>query len=151
RARPLRPRGLDAHADDHVHRPRRAARHVSLRRGGAGFGVAPQPERALQRGDGHRALTSPRADATVTNENNRRDAHMDHFTYRNFDLCCEQVSLRSVAADVGTPAYVYSTAALLERYGAYADAFAEGPHVVYSSLKAHANLRRLAPLSGAGD
>src|SRR5205823_6877463 len=95
--------GLDAHADDHVHRPRRAARHVSLRRGGAGFGVAPQPERALQRGDGHRALTSPRADATVTNENNRRDAHMDHFTYRNFDLCCEQVSLRSLAADVGTP------------------------------------------------
>ncbi len=39
---------------------------------------------------------------------------MAHFAYRHSDLCCEQVSLRSLAADVGTPAYVYSKAALLE-------------------------------------
>jgi diaminopimelate decarboxylase len=75
---------------------------------------------------------------------------MDHFTYRNFDLCCEQVSLRSLAADVGTPAYVYSKAALLESYRAYDDAFAAVPHVVCYSIKANANLGVLATLARAG-
>ena len=75
---------------------------------------------------------------------------MDHFTYRNFDLCCEQISLRSLAADVGTPAYVYSKAALLESYRAYDDAFAEVPHVVCYSIKANANLGVLATLARAG-
>jgi len=75
---------------------------------------------------------------------------MDHFTYRNFDLCCEQVSLRTLAADVGTPAYVYSKAALLESYRAYDDAFAEVPHVVCYSIKANANLGVLATLARAG-
>ena len=75
---------------------------------------------------------------------------MDHFTYRNFDLCCEQVSLRSLAADIGTPAYVYSKAALLESYRAYDDAFAEVPHVVCYSIKANANLGVLATLARAG-
>src|SRR5213596_3552089 len=80
----------------------------------------------------------------------RRDGHMDHFTYRNFDLCCEQVSLRSLAADVGTPAYVYSKAALLESYRAYENAFAEVPHVVCYAIKANSNLGVLATLARAG-
>src|SRR5438046_4097563 len=60
---------------------------------------------------------------------------MAHFAYRHSDLCCEQVSLRSLVADVGTPAYVYSKAALLESYRGYDDAFAEVPHVVCYSAK----------------
>jgi len=75
---------------------------------------------------------------------------MDYFTYRNFDLCCEQVSLRTLAADVGTPAYVYSKAALLENYRAYDAAFAEVPHLVCYSVKANANLGVLATLARAG-
>ena len=75
---------------------------------------------------------------------------MDHFTYRNFDLCCEQVSLRTLAADVGTPAYVYSKAVLLENYRAYEAAFAEVPHLVCYSVKANANLGVLATLARAG-
>src|SRR5256886_14496960 len=86
----------------------------------------------------------------LRSRNNRRDAHMDHFTYRNFDLCCEQVSLRTLAADVGTPAYVYSKAALLESYRAYDDAFADVPHVVGYAIKANANLGVLATLARAG-
>jgi diaminopimelate decarboxylase len=75
---------------------------------------------------------------------------MDHFTYRNFDLCCEQVSLRTLAADVGTPAYAYSKAALLESYRAYDAAFAEVPRVVCYAIKANANLGVLATLARAG-
>src|SRR5919197_4814554 len=75
---------------------------------------------------------------------------MDPFPYRHFDLCCEQVSLRSLAADVGTPAYVYSKAALLEIYRAYDDAFAPVPHLVCYSVKANANLGVLGTLARAG-
>ena len=75
---------------------------------------------------------------------------MDHFAYRDFDLCCEQISLRSLAAAVGTPAYVYSKAALLESYRAYDAAFAEVPHLVCYSVKANANLGVLGTLARAG-
>src|SRR5207245_4513787 len=123
------PRGLDPRPDDRVRRPRRAAGHVPLRRDGAGSSLALQPESALERGDGQRTLTSPRVDAT-----NKR--YMDHFAYRHSDLCCEQVSLRSLAADVGTPAYVYSKAALLESYRGYDDACAALPPLVRYSVEA---------------
>src|SRR5947207_14816682 len=86
----------------------------------------------------------------LRSRNNCPDAHIDYFTYRNFDLCCEQVSLRTLAADVGTPAYVYSKAALLENYRAYDAAFAEVPHLVCYSVKANANLGVLATLARAG-
>ena len=75
---------------------------------------------------------------------------MAHFAYRHSDLCCEQVSLRSLAADVGTPAYVYSKAALLESYRGYDDAFAEVPHIVCYSVKANGNLGVLGTLARAG-
>ncbi len=75
---------------------------------------------------------------------------MDHFAYRNSELCCEQVPLGALAADVGTPAYVYSKAALLESYRAYDHAFAEVPHVVCYSVKANSNLAVLGTLARAG-
>ncbi len=75
---------------------------------------------------------------------------MAHFAYRHSDLCCEQVSLRSLVADVGTPAYVYSKAALLESYRGYDAAFAEVPHVVCYSVKANGNLGVLGTLARAG-
>jgi len=75
---------------------------------------------------------------------------MDHFTYRHSELCCERVSLRALAADVGTPAYVYSRAALLESYAAYDRAFAEVPHVICYAVKANSNLGVLSTLAQAG-
>ncbi len=75
---------------------------------------------------------------------------MDHFAYRKFELCCEQVSLRALAADVGTPAYVYSKAALLESFTAYDRAFASVPHVVCYSVKANSNLGVLGVLARVG-
>jgi diaminopimelate decarboxylase len=75
---------------------------------------------------------------------------MDPFVYRHAELCCERVSLRALAAEVGTPAYVYSKAALLESYEAYDRAFAEVPHVVCYSVKANSNLGVLGTLARAG-
>jgi len=75
---------------------------------------------------------------------------MDHFTYKNAELHCESVPLRAVADAVGTPAYIYSRAALLESYGAYDRAFAPVPHVICYAVKANANLGVLATLARAG-
>jgi diaminopimelate decarboxylase len=75
---------------------------------------------------------------------------MDHFAYRNSELCCEQVGLRALAADVGTPAYVYSKAALLESYTAYDRAFAPVPHLICYAVKASSNLGILGTLARAG-
>jgi diaminopimelate decarboxylase len=75
---------------------------------------------------------------------------MDHFQYRDSELCCEQVSLRALAAVAGTPVYVYSKAALLDGLDGYHRAFKDVPHVVCYSVKANSNLGVLSVLAKAG-
>jgi len=41
---------------------------------------------------------------------------MDHFLYRDGMLHAEDVPLTDIAAEVGTPFYVYSTATLTRHY-----------------------------------
>ena len=75
---------------------------------------------------------------------------MGPFQYRDSELCCEDVSLRALAAVAGTPTYVYSKAALLESLGGYERAFRDVPHVVCYSVKANSNLGVLSVLAKAG-
>jgi diaminopimelate decarboxylase len=75
---------------------------------------------------------------------------MAHFEYRDRVLHCEGVSLAALADAVGTPAYVYSRAALLEAYHGYDRAFAAVPHVICYAMKANANLGVLATFARAG-
>ncbi len=41
---------------------------------------------------------------------------MHHFEYRGDELYCEEVPLAKIAAEVGTPVYVYSHATLERHY-----------------------------------
>jgi len=75
---------------------------------------------------------------------------MEHFHYLNGELHCESVSLRAIADSVGTPAYIYSRATLLENLVAYDRAFAPVPHLICYSMKANSNLGVLATLARAG-
>lgn len=75
---------------------------------------------------------------------------MDPFTYRDGTLHCEDVSLATLAEAVGTPAYVYSRAALLEAYHAWVRGLRAVPHLVCYSLKANGNLGVVATLARAG-
>ncbi len=73
------------------------------------------------------------------------------FAYSHNDYYdCEQVPLADLAHRVGTPAYVYSSAAILNSYRAYADAFAELPHTICYAVKANSSLAILAMLAKAG-
>jgi diaminopimelate decarboxylase len=75
---------------------------------------------------------------------------MSHFDYRRAVLSCEAVSLAALAADTGTPTYVYSKAALLESLAGYHRAFDAVPHMVCYSVKANSNLAVLSVLARAG-
>jgi diaminopimelate decarboxylase len=58
----------------------------------------------------------------------------------NGALVCDGVALADIAAAAGTPVYVYSAAALRERYQAIDAAFAGYPHAVHYALKANSAL-----------
>src|SRR5438105_10612477 len=73
-----------------------------------------------------------------------------YFPYRHGQLCCEMLPLTKLADAVGTPAYVYSKAALLASYAAYDHAFKDVPHLVCYSIKANSNLAVISTLAKAG-
>jgi diaminopimelate decarboxylase len=75
---------------------------------------------------------------------------VEHFSYRNGELCCEATPLRVIADVVGSPTYVYSRRAVLESFSAYHQALASVPHVICYSMKANGNLALLAALAQAG-
>ena len=77
--------------------------------------------------------------------------HMvDLFRYRNDILHCEDVSAETLVAEYGTPLYVYSENAILDRYRAFTGAFAELDPLIAYSVKANGNLAVLRLLAGAG-
>jgi diaminopimelate decarboxylase len=72
------------------------------------------------------------------------------FSYSANDLYCEQVPLADLAARAGTPAYVYSSQALLDNFRAYDQAFGDLPHTVCYAVKANSSLAVLGLLARAG-
>jgi diaminopimelate decarboxylase len=77
---------------------------------------------------------------------------MHHFEYRGGVMHAEDVDLTTLAREVGTPFYCYSTATLTRHYRVFADAFAGQDALVCYAMKANSNqavLRTLARL-GAG-
>jgi diaminopimelate decarboxylase len=72
------------------------------------------------------------------------------FEYRADELCCEGVPLARIAAEVGTPVYVYSRAELERAYRAFDAALDGMPHQICYAVKANASLGILNVLIGLG-
>jgi diaminopimelate decarboxylase len=72
------------------------------------------------------------------------------FHYRDNVLYCEDVELARLAAQAGTPCYVYSAAALRAGFLAYESALEGVPHRVCYAVKANSNLSVLRLLAGLG-
>jgi diaminopimelate decarboxylase len=64
---------------------------------------------------------------------------MHHFAYKNGVLHAEDIDLRGLAEDVGTPFYCYSTATLERHYRVFDQAFAGVDHAIFYSAKANSN------------
>ncbi|WP_259781456.1 diaminopimelate decarboxylase [Aestuariispira ectoiniformans] len=77
---------------------------------------------------------------------------MHHFQYKDGSLFAEDVSLETLAKEVGTPFYVYSTATLVRHYRVFADAFADlGMNaLVCFAVKANSNLSVIKTLADQG-
>ena len=79
---------------------------------------------------------------------------MHHFAYRDGVLHAEAVNLDTLAAEVGTPFYCYSTATLTRHYQVFAGAFADVRALVCYAMKANSNqavVRTLARLGAGAD
>ena len=74
---------------------------------------------------------------------------MNHFDYRDGVLHAEEVSVAEIAAAVGTPVYIYSSATLLRHFQVFAEAVPEGSLVAYA-VKANGNLAVIKTLAAAG-
>ena len=65
---------------------------------------------------------------------------MNHFEYRSGCLFAEDVDVRDIAAQVGTPCYVYSRATLERHWHAFNDVFGSIDHLVCYAVKANSSL-----------
>lgn len=76
---------------------------------------------------------------------------MDHFQPRDGQLYCEEVSLADIAAEVGTPVYVYSTATIRRHVAALRDGLGGvGDPLIAYAVKANPNSAVIATLARDG-
>ena len=75
---------------------------------------------------------------------------MDHFLYRDGALYAEDVPVAEIAAAVGTPFYVYSTATLKRHFSLFDEALSWGEHLVCFAMKSLSNQAVIKLLGDAG-
>ena len=75
---------------------------------------------------------------------------MNYFKYKDGALFAEDVDLRSIAKQVGTPCYVYSRATLERHWRAFDDVFSGHEHLVCFAVKANSSLAVLNVLARLG-
>jgi diaminopimelate decarboxylase len=75
---------------------------------------------------------------------------MHHFHYRQDELYCEEVPIRRIAEEVGTPFYLYSHATLKRHFTAFDAAFDGLDRLICFSAKANASLAVLKLLCSLG-
>jgi len=75
---------------------------------------------------------------------------MDHFHLDNGHMQAEQVDLAAIAAQYGTPCYVYSRATLERHWRVFDEALAGHPHLICYAVKANSSLAVLQVLARLG-
>ncbi len=75
---------------------------------------------------------------------------MDHFTYKHGVLHAEAVPISDIAAEVGTPFYLYSTATLERHYRLFEDALWGLKHLICYAMKANSNQAVIRTLGALG-
>lgn len=75
---------------------------------------------------------------------------MHHFDYRDGVLHAEGVSCETIAREVGTPVYIYSTATLERHVQVFSAAFRGLDHLVCFAVKANSNQAVLKTIARAG-
>src|SRR5690606_24983759 len=80
----------------------------------------------------------------------QKGVEMDHFLSQGGVLHAEGVALPEIAAQVGTPCYVYSTATMTRHFQLFTEALAPLPHLVCFAIKSLSNVAVLKVLGDLG-
>jgi diaminopimelate decarboxylase len=64
----------------------------------------------------------------------------DYFIYKDNQLYCDEVSIREIAEEYGSPVYIYSKKFFTDRYNEFAKVFKEIPHRIFYASKSNFNL-----------
>ena len=75
---------------------------------------------------------------------------MDFFQYKNNQLVAENLPVKQLAEQFGTPLYVYSRATLERHWHAFNNAFGEHPHLVCFAVKSNPNIAILNIMAKLG-
>ncbi|NQZ71791.1 MAG: diaminopimelate decarboxylase [Dinoroseobacter sp.] len=75
---------------------------------------------------------------------------MDHFLYRDGTLFAEDVSVAEIAAQVGSPFYVYSAATLTRHFQLFEEALNWADHTICFAMKSNSNQAILKLLGDLG-
>ncbi|WP_114389711.1 diaminopimelate decarboxylase [Notoacmeibacter marinus] len=75
---------------------------------------------------------------------------MNHFDYVDGVLHAENVAVPSIAAEVGTPVYIYAAATLRRHFRVFSEAFAQIDSLVCYAMKANSNQAVLTLLAKEG-
>lgn len=75
---------------------------------------------------------------------------MSGFSYRDGVLCAEDAPLPALASEIGTPAYVYSTAGLKANWRRFETALTQRGIAISYAVKANSNLAIIRTLAGFG-
>ena len=75
---------------------------------------------------------------------------MDFFQYKNNQLMAENLPVKQLAEQFGTPLYVYSRATLERHWHAFNNAFCEHPHLVCFAVKSNPNIAILNIMAKLG-
>ena len=75
---------------------------------------------------------------------------MDFFQYKNNQLMAENLPVKQLAEQFGTPLYVYSRATLERHWHAFNNAFGEHPHLVCFAVKSNPNTAILNVMAKLG-
>lgn len=75
---------------------------------------------------------------------------MDYFNYRNNELFAEDIPVKDIVYQYGSPCYIYSKATLERHWHAFDRAFGNHPHLICYAVKANSNLAVLNVLARLG-
>lgn len=75
---------------------------------------------------------------------------MDFFQYKNDALYAEEVAVSDIAAQFGTPCYVYSRATIERHWHAFNNAAGDHKHLICYAIKANSNLGVLSVMAKLG-
>ena len=75
---------------------------------------------------------------------------MHYFEYKNGELYCEEVPIKKILEDVGTPVYIYSAKTIRRHYKVFEKSFSNIDHLICYSVKANSNIAIISLLKQLG-